>query len=340
MSLAQGTDFGDGTTDHPLLADLKKEAGKCNALWRQIQTEAIESGQRRSKISNLLGKWVNTGAVMLGGGVGPIMYVNDYGYSTAIAMPDQPRSARCPTDIETYNDTQEPYILSAVEDRTNLLRNSMTPCRVAGKNVINSDTGEVAWVGIKGSKHIYSKSVWLEKSSQCAISPINVTQLEWDALQTGPPMTKVSPCLKMDIDPKLLDKYNKAQARLEVLIKKCKKYLQSLEVKDAVLNSATALIANESNRRAAEQAGMVGQIEDYNVKKTSLNGELQTSSLSLVSNHMRMLVWLFISLATIGLAIAALVAGPSRIGDFVLVTLCLVVVYWLSVLLYRYRHGY
>lgn len=340
MSLAQGTDFGDGSIEHPLLSALKKASGKANSLWRQIQREALDSRRRKGKISNLLGKWVNTGAVMLGGGDTPIMYVNDYGYSTAIAMPDQKRSARCPTDIETYNDTQEPYILSSVEDNTNLSRNSMTPCGVAGKNIINTETGEVAWVGIKGSKHIYSKSVWLEKSSQCAISPVNVSQSEWDALQSGGPMTKVSPCLKVDVDPKLLHEYQKAQSRLEVLIRECIELLSTMKIKDDVLQAAVSLVAKESKLRATEQDDVAREIEDYRVKKASLNGDLQTTRLSLVSNHMRMLVWLFISLATVGLAIAALISGPGRMGDFVLVTLCLVVIYWLSVMLYRYRHGY
>ena len=36
-------------------------------------------------------------------------------------------------------------------------------CGAAGTNIQNRDTNEIAWVDIKGYKHIYSDDMWKEK---------------------------------------------------------------------------------------------------------------------------------------------------------------------------------
>ena len=333
MTLAQGKEYDPAKSSDTIIAALRRQGAKCDTLWRLIQTEVMESSQRREKIKDITGKWVSTGT-------NAIVYVNDYGYASAITGRERPRSTRCPTEIMPYKEEQEKYVLPCTDCQLLNIDGSMTPCGVAGRNVINSGTGQVAWVDVQGVKHVYSEEVWAEKSSGCAIVPVELTSAEWGALPTGGPMKKASPCLQIDVDPKLMASYKKAQAKLASLAEKGMALADELEQKDQKLNAMVLAAKKASEQQAAEQAAVIDEVNKFKIKRQSLVGELSSSELALKSSHLNMMVWVFVSMATIGIAIAAMTHGPSRLGDFVLVTLALVAVYWVASRISFYMHGY
>ena len=81
-------------------------------------------------------------------------------------------------------------------------------CKIAGQNVQNKDTQEVAWVDIKGYKHLYPKEVWKGKQASCNLEAIKISKTAFDNIPSGSLMTTTSVCNKMDLNPVLLGKLN------------------------------------------------------------------------------------------------------------------------------------
>ena len=322
--------FSNGGSDD-LRRRLNDALNKCNTLAKLIQTELVENGQRLGHVRNLLGKW---GALP----DGSLLYINDYGYTTAYTSPKTPRSTRCSTVLPTIEESQAPYIHD--NGNMSLMTGSMTPCGVAGRNIRNTSTGEAAWVDIKGIKHIYSSDVWKDKSGRCAIVPVEVSPEEWKAIREGGRMKKTSPCNTMDVDPELAYKYDKAQARLDIITREAIKQLEVLGGKDKELEMLLEASRRQTVEREANQTKVAGEVNRRREKGGNLTGDLDSSQLVLLSSRSQMLVWLVLMITTISLAIAALVSGPGRLGDFVLVTLALLVVYWISTIVYRVSNGY
>ena len=153
-------------------------------------------------------------------------------------------------------------------------------------------------------------------------------------------MQDPSECTGVDVDPELLYDYKQALANLTSAIAKATQYMTKLGRVDEKLRDLIAASRQLAAERGAEDAKIRQMVAESMSKKGNLEGELDSSKLVLISQRSRMMVWLLLMITTISLAVAATLSGPGRLGDFVLVTLSLVVVYWLSTLFYRWRHGY
>lgn len=329
MSLRQGDQFSP-EDQRAEIRKLQHATAKCTMLWNQIHEVLLKNIERKKKVRFALGKWVDDGEDRLA-------YVNNYGYVTAYSTKGDPRSERCMSPPLKLDESQMRHVISSASD-DEVMGQAMTPCGVAGHNIMNAETGAVAWVDVRGVKHEYDRDVWKDKQSSCDIEPIQVTRAEWSSLPSGGKMTRVSLCNRLDIDNKLLIEYGKATTELRNLVDNVGSKIKGIEEASSELNLAIAAARKNLSRQISAQDKVREAIKKDMADIVSVSGELQNSHITFKSNQLDFLVWTILALTVIGLAIAALLSPSNRLGDFVLVTLALVTIYWIATLFYEYYY--
>lgn len=135
------------------------------------------------------------------------IYINKYGFTHRYLTDESWKSkdVSCPTTNIKINDLRK--------DKTNFNyltnQNQKGPdmglgqaCKIAGQNVQNTKTKEIAWVDIKGYKHIYTDSIWKSKLESCGkYNPIQLSEKAYNNIPSGSPMTESTLCSQLNIDP-------------------------------------------------------------------------------------------------------------------------------------------
>ena len=143
------------------------------------------------------------------------------------------------------------------------------PCYVAGKNVQNKKTKEVAWVDIKGHKHVYSNSSWKNKTQSCNIKPLQLNSDAYDAIPSGPNMTSKDLCFTMDIDPKVYIKLSKLNTELM-------KIGELMNKKMIQLSKTESNIENKMNEKQKQFTSNIQQLEMDRDKMRGFNNNYET----------------------------------------------------------------
>ena len=199
------------------------------------------------------------------------IYVNDYGFTHKFADDTIKKLApNCPKDFKTVD---------FEKDGINKLTTSQPmgigqACKIAGKNIINKQTKEVAWVDIKGVKHVYSQDIWKEKSQTCFIDPIQFDNDMYVNIPSGSPMTKTSICNRLNVQPKLWKKLYQLNDTLLELAELMLLEIAKLEVRDARIN----------NDIAEQKQKLHKYINNFNNNKHSIY-ELENTHINFTGNR-------------------------------------------------------
>jgi hypothetical protein len=107
-------------------------------------------------------------------------------------------------------------------------------CKIAGQNVQNEITNEIAWVDIKGYKHIYTNSIWEKKLDSCRkYNPLKLSEKAYNNIPTGSPMTETTMCSQLDMDPLIWDKLSNLNDKLISLAITIVKEMDSIHTEDS-----------------------------------------------------------------------------------------------------------
>ena len=199
------------------------------------------------------------------------IYINDYGFTHKFEDDSIKKlPPNCPKDFITVDFEKDGI-------------NKLTPsqpmgigqaCKIAGKNIMNKQTKEVAWVDIKGIKHVYSQDVWKEKSKTCSIEPIQFDNDMYINIPSGPPMTKTSICNRLNVQPKLWKKLYQLNDELLKLAELMLLEIAKLEVRDTKLNIDITQQKEKLHK----------YINNFNNNKTSIN-ELENGDIDFSGNR-------------------------------------------------------
>lgn len=155
-------------------------------------------------------------------------YVNDYGYTH-----------KYESDEWVKNDKSCPNNLTKItKNELDLLQNSVgmssgQPCKIAGKNIQNSETKEVAWVDIKGVKHIYSETSWKGKETSCNVSPLQLSNKQYNMIPSGSNMTTTSVCDQLGVDPNIWLQLSELNEKLLTISKQLQDEMKKLRTQDS-----------------------------------------------------------------------------------------------------------
>ena len=301
---------------------------KYNSLEKQIQEETIRAQIRLTEIQPYLGKRARQPN-------GDVVYVNDYGYTTAYV-----------DSAATPSTTCNKHVMPIPTDKMEFLKDSgrvaspAMPCGVAGKNVQDEDTEETAWVDVKGRKHVYSDAVWRRKQEACNVLPVLLSSHEYRALPEGSPMQSSSPCLGVDVDLRLWRAKERALDRLMQLTAELEAKTKELEIQDAKLNEvtrATRLLRVHVDNQQRETRAELATFEDQG---STREGELESTQLVLVSRRLQLLVWMLVCVTVIAVIAHALASGTGKLGGAVLLAVCLLLIYGAARSLWRWAANY
>jgi len=251
--------------------------------YKNFMQELLNKNQTQQNVNQYFGKVIT-------GGDGNYAYINDFGYTH-----------RYSNDAWLKNDSSCPNtVISVSADDFKSL--SQGPdmgigqaCKIAGQNIQNMDTKEVAWVDIKGFKHIYTQDMWENKSSDCNLNPIKISALAFNNIPNGSPMNSTSVCTEMDVNPVLLNKLNKLNDKLVSLA-------QSMISEINNISSNNQTLKNKLTQKKRELTDHIGQFNNQKQIQFSgkdfvtIQGEQENSLAYLNYNYYHYLLWLILTI--------------------------------------------
>jgi hypothetical protein len=233
-------------------------------------------------------------------------YVNNYGYThkyTKAAYANNDGS--CPkTTVSIDNDVLQ-------ELPKGPAMGAGQACFVAGKNVKNKKTGEVAWVDIKGYKHVYSDASWKKKNYTCNSKAITLSGDAYDAIPNGANMTDSTYCLRVDVDPNLYTQLLNLNRELVDTAKSLNEEINKLSIQDKkmenVIRKKQSLLQNYVQSLDTDR----NKIDGFKKNFAVLDAQESDSKLMYTANYYEYMAWTLGALA-FGLVTIKLVSSqPS-----------------------------
>jgi len=254
-----------------------------------LNQEVVTKNDSLGTAKNLLGKVVtNTDADKV--------YVNNYGYTHKYSRDAWDSNDKsCPSNPITDNGS-----LSKLQAGPDMGVGQV--CGAAGKNIQNTETKEMAWVDIKGNKHVYSANVWNTRSVHCKQrETISLTNDQYNAIPSGNPMTTTDVCRNLDVDPKLYLKLLKLNKKLEHLAVELVAEIDKLEVTDAYLNSELQKQKSEINSHLDNLSNDRTTLQRMDNNYITVTAKQEDSKIQYTAENYEYIAWVLTALAIGGI---------------------------------------
>jgi len=289
--------------------------------YNSFMQELLNKSQTQKNVNQYFGKVISDTD-------GNYSYVNDFGYTH-----------RYSNDAWLKNDSSCPNVIKKISagDFKSFLKGPNMglgqACKIAGQNVQNKDTQEVAWVDIKGYKHLYPKEVWKDKQASCNLEAIKISKTAFDNIPSGSLMTTTSVCNKMNLNPVLLGKLNQLNNKLVSLAKSIILELNNVSVNNKDLN----------NKLRQKKTELRNYINEFNNQKSlgfsgtdmiTIEGEKENSNSYLNYSYYRYIVWLIIFIFIILIIFKSLVSDDSSNLETVTLFLFLIFIIYYIIKMY------
>lgn len=243
---------------------------------------------------------------------GNFIYINNYGFTHKYL-----------SDSWSYNDSSCPDTVTDIENnilnkfKTGPNMGSGQACKIAGQNIENNQTKEIAWVDIKGFKHVYPQELWKNKKESCNIEPIKLSSKAYDNIPNGPPMEENTDCLKLNVDPLLWSKLQKLNNEL-------------ISLSEIMLNELNKLkTSNNSNLDLENKINKLNNnIKQLSYNKDNINsirGQEEFSANYATVNQYQKNIWLILAiLLLLGLFRSLSGTDDTIIGSILIIVLIFV----------------
>lgn len=281
----------------------------------------IESLMNDSKDKDILVKYYGK---VVKDNEGNYVYINDYGFTHKYL-----------SDAWSYNDASCPSTVSDIYDE-NFNKLIMGPnmgssqaCKIAGQNVKNVSTNEIAWVDIKGFKHIYSSDIWNNKKKSCHISPIELNSKAYDNIPNGTPMETSVDCLKINVDPILWSKIQSLNDDLVYMAGELSKELSNMITTDNNINIEIQNKQQLLNKYVDELKNKQDNINYIEKDYTNIQGQEIFSRSYVESNQYQKIIWLILALLLIFGLFRSLDDVNKTIGSTLLIIVLVFILYFI-----------
>ena len=224
------------------------------------------------------------------------VYVNNYGYTHVYS-----------TDAWDNNDSSCPTTVSdETGDLTSLPAGPAMgvgqPCKAAGKNVQNTDTGEYAWVDIQGIKHVYSAEIWDNRSPACMMrDSIQLSDFQYKAIPSGSSMTSADNCQNINVDPTLYNQLATLNTQLSQLAIQMVDEIDKLVITDAELNADLQKQRADLNSYLDTISADRTALQKLNNNYSTINAQNQDAKLKYTANNYEVIAWTLVALAIGGI---------------------------------------
>lgn len=256
-------------------------------------------------------------------------YVNNFGYTHKYSNAAwQKRDASCGVQTLKISETD----LSELNKNTGAEMNIGQICQVAGHNIKNGKTNEVAWVDSQGYKHIYPMNTLSKKNNSCGNGPLKTLDSNsYDSIPTSSPMTETSNCNTASssvntINPDVIERLVRINKKLIKHAEKINKEMGNLNVNDDHLKMD---ITNQQEKVKKYIRNLKDDNKHFNAYKNSdsdmyntLVGQDEVSGLTRRSNYFHYIIWMLLILTLILITLHSII-NESYEGITVIIGLIL-----------------
>lgn len=231
---------------------------------------------------------------------GDYYYVNEYGYTRGYgndAWNNKPSS--CYQSIPNDNTKT---IYSKLQHGVNYV--SGQPCDLDGKNIRNTQTGHLAWVGPNGVKHFYPNEEILQAAIKngCPSSEVKVSNEIYDMYPSGENMTQTTKCFENTSGDGMMNQIVTLNSKLISIAQEMYNLLDNIEneeeIVDKKLDSEKVQLQHEINNLETEKH----KLEKLQNAVNRLDGELEQTNIITNMEYLQYMGW---TVGAIGLAILA-----------------------------------
>ena len=283
-----------------------------NTTYKIFAEEVLKKAKADKDLQQYFGQAITNGD-------GNYMYVNDYGYTQKYSTDAWSSNAEsCPSDPVTLSDKQISMFNSGAP------MGDGQSCGIAGRNIKNKDSGEYAWVDIKGYKHVYSDDTWNAKSEMCNVPVTELESDDYEAIPSGSAMTSASNCERLDVDPAVWNKLVTLNRKLVSLAQQMTEQLSGVVAKDVRLQQS---LEDEKIKLAAYVAELDTQQQQMSNSATryvTVEGEYEDAQLNANSDWLHLLAYFILMVLVIAMTFRASIGKTSKAMNIIAILIAVV----------------
>lgn len=288
---------------------------KYNATYKLFSESLLANNKTDKQVQQYFGQAVTSSD-------GNYAYINDYGFTHKYSTDAwSNNNVSCPSDAITVESAMFNALKTGPDMQTG------QPCGIAGKNIKNSKTKEHAWVDIKGYKHVYSTTVWKQKSPSCEGSVITLNNDEYMAIPNGGNMTTTDTCMQLDIDPAIWDQLMKQNDELLSISTTLAEKLKYMVNEDTALQSSLAETQQQLGQAMRKVTNDRSQLNSINNSLITINAEEEDTNINKRMQYAHMIVWFILLITVLSLTLHAFLSPQSKTGDILGVVVSLIVLF-------------
>lgn len=292
--------------------EFNKTLADYNTTYKMFAEEVLKKAKADKDLQQYFGQAITNGD-------GNYMYVNDYGYTQKYSTDAWSANAEsCPSDPVTLSDKQISMFNSGAP------MGEGQSCGVAGRNIKNKDSGEHAWVDIKGYKHVYSDDTWNAKSEMCNVPVTELESDDYEAIPSGSAMTSASNCERLDVDPAVWNKLVTLNRKLVSLAQQMTEQLTGVVAKDVRLQQSLEDEKIKLATYVAELDNQQQQMSNSATRYVTVEGEYEDAQLNANSDWLHLLAYFVLMVLVIAMTFRASVGKSSKAMNIIAILIAVV----------------
>jgi len=258
------------------------------------------------------------------------IYVNKFGFTHAYLTNDswKKKDKTCPkTNIKMKE-------LEKDKSNFNYLVSQKGPdiglgqaCKIAGQNIQNKKTKEIAWVDIKGYKHKYTDSIWKSKLESCGkYNPIKLSEKAYNNIPSGSPMTETTLCSQLNIDPVIWTKLSSLNQKLISLANTIVEDMGKINISNSNIKQRIndkQLLLNDYIKQLNDDKNNIIDSKSIEI----IEGKYKDSNTNLKYNESRYIIWIILAIFVFLMLFRSMNSDDSNASTPLLVLALLVGLY-------------
>jgi hypothetical protein len=169
-------------------------------------------------------------------------------------------------------------------------------CKIAGQNIQNKKTKEIAWVDIKGYKHKYTDSIWKSKLESCGkYNPIKLSEKAYNNIPSGSPMTETTLCSQLNIDPVIWTKLSSLNQKLISLANTIVEDMGKINISNSNIKQRIndkQLLLNDYIKQLNDDKNNIIDSKSIEI----IEGKYKDSNTNLKYNESRYIIWIILAI--------------------------------------------